>query len=69
LERFEITSRKSDIEIDEVALVWLPWRVDPQGSAAPVYSAPTREPVSEASVVPKAAQRAEMTSDEPLARG
>jgi hypothetical protein len=33
----ELKPQKSDIEIDKVALVWLPWRVDASGAAAPVY--------------------------------
>jgi hypothetical protein len=37
LDRFELKPRKADIEIDRVALVWLPWRVDSAGQAEPVY--------------------------------
>jgi hypothetical protein len=37
LERFELKPRKADVEIDRVALVWLPWRIDPAESAEPAY--------------------------------
>ena len=31
--------RKSDISIEEFAIVWLPWRVDSTGIAEPLYDA------------------------------
>jgi hypothetical protein len=37
LESLEIKPRKSDVEIDRVSLVWLPYRVDDRGAAEPVY--------------------------------
>jgi len=36
-ERFELKPRKADVQIDRVALVWLPWRIDAAGRAEPVY--------------------------------
>jgi hypothetical protein len=37
VEKLELKPQKSDIEIDKVALVWLPWRVDGAGKAEAVY--------------------------------
>jgi hypothetical protein len=37
LEREELKPRKADVQIDRVALVWLPTRVDAAGQAEPVY--------------------------------
>jgi hypothetical protein len=37
LERIELKPRKADIEVDSVTLVWLPWGVDSQGHAEPLY--------------------------------
>jgi hypothetical protein len=37
LESIELKPQKSDIEIDKVSLVWLPWRVDSNSAATPVY--------------------------------
>jgi hypothetical protein len=37
LEKFELAPRKSDIAVDEVMLVWLPWWVDRSGNARPAY--------------------------------
>ncbi|MFT5322416.1 MAG: hypothetical protein ACI8P0_000251 [Planctomycetaceae bacterium] len=34
----EITPRKSDIMVNEIALIWLPWSVDSSGFAEPAYS-------------------------------
>ncbi|MCA8958867.1 MAG: ATP-binding protein [Planctomycetes bacterium] len=35
LETVEITPRKGDIDVEEVLLVWEPWRVDPRGVLQP----------------------------------
>lgn len=37
LERLEITPRKSDIDVGEVQLVWLPWCVNAAGDAHPAW--------------------------------
>lgn len=37
LDRVEITPRKSDIEVGEVTLVWLPYAVDSEGKLLPAY--------------------------------
>ncbi|MEO1498622.1 MAG: DUF87 domain-containing protein [Planctomycetota bacterium] len=37
LERLELSPRKSDIDVDRVVLVWLPYELDPRGRATPVY--------------------------------
>jgi hypothetical protein len=37
LERIELKPQKSDIEVDGVILLWLPWRVDASGNARPMY--------------------------------
>jgi hypothetical protein len=37
LERVEVPPRKGDIDVDEVSLVWLPWRVDKGKNARPAY--------------------------------
>ncbi len=37
IESFELKPQKSDIEVDKVVLVWLPWRVNVSGHAEPVY--------------------------------
>jgi hypothetical protein len=37
IESLELKPQKADIEVDQVSLVWLPWRIDVNGAAAPVY--------------------------------
>jgi hypothetical protein len=37
IEVLQLPPRKGDIEVDEVALVWLPWRIDKVGNAEAVY--------------------------------
>ncbi|QDT51044.1 AAA-like domain protein [Symmachiella dynata] len=37
LEELSMRPRKSDIDVDEVALLWTPWRVDADGTAEPVF--------------------------------
>lgn len=37
VESYDIKPRKSDITIEEVGLVWLPWTVDEDGEAEPAY--------------------------------
>ncbi|MCI0332072.1 MAG: DUF87 domain-containing protein [Planctomycetes bacterium] len=37
IESLELKPQKADIEVDKVSLVWLPWRIDSTGAAAPVY--------------------------------
>jgi hypothetical protein len=37
LDKIEISPRKSDIDIRSVILVWLPWQVDVNGQAQPLY--------------------------------
>jgi hypothetical protein len=37
IEPFEIKPQKSDIEVDKISLVWLPWRINAAGSAEPIY--------------------------------
>ncbi|MFT7638376.1 MAG: hypothetical protein ACI9G1_000097 [Pirellulaceae bacterium] len=37
LEELEIAPRKSDLDVERVALVWLPWRVDKDGIAEPNF--------------------------------
>jgi hypothetical protein len=38
LEELPIRPRKTDLEVQQVALVWLPWRIDSDGIGAPAYS-------------------------------
>jgi hypothetical protein len=40
LEEVVLKPRKTDVEIDRVALVWLPFRIDSSGAATAVYAAP-----------------------------
>jgi hypothetical protein len=44
LEKFEVPPRKSDVDVDEVLLVWLPWRVAADGDAKPAYALPDARP-------------------------
>jgi hypothetical protein len=37
IESTELKPQKGDIEVDQVSLVWLPWRIDAAGAAEPVY--------------------------------
>jgi len=37
LEKLEVPLRKSDTTVDPISLVWLPWRLDPNGSVQPAY--------------------------------
>ena len=38
LEKLVVRPRKADIAVDQVALVWRPWRVDPNGVAEPAWA-------------------------------
>jgi hypothetical protein len=40
IDKLELKPQKGDIEADEVALVWLPYRISPAGVAEPVYERP-----------------------------
>jgi hypothetical protein len=40
LKSLEVTPRKSDIEVGKIAVVWTPWKVDPQDLAEPLYTLP-----------------------------
>jgi hypothetical protein len=40
LDEVVIKPRKTDIEIDGVSLIWLPFRVDGSGTATPIYAIP-----------------------------
>jgi hypothetical protein len=44
LERLVLKPRKTDIEIDRVSLVWLPYRIDAQDMAQVVYLSPDDNP-------------------------
>jgi hypothetical protein len=37
IESIELKPQKSDIEVDEVSLLWLPFRIDKAGAAEPIY--------------------------------
>jgi hypothetical protein len=37
LEKVEVSPRKSDIDVGKVMLVWLPWQVDAENQAQPLY--------------------------------
>jgi hypothetical protein len=37
IEEYLVQPRKSDIDIEQVALVWTPWKVDDAGSAEPLF--------------------------------
>ena len=37
IDSISLKPQKADIEVDMVSLVWLPWRIDVNGSAVPVY--------------------------------
>ncbi len=37
LEKTETSARKGDIDVDRVALVWLPWQIEADGRAQPLY--------------------------------
>ena len=37
LERLQVRPRKSDIALEPLALVWMPWFVDESGTARPAY--------------------------------
>jgi hypothetical protein len=67
LQRIEIKPRKSDIEVDSVALIWLPCSVDDQGRAKPLYEAVTPPNVDNESA--RAASPKVAKAGEPLARG
>jgi hypothetical protein len=69
LEPFELTPRKADVEVDQVALVWLPWRVDADGRGAPVYCAPSRDPATKSSDGNNASQCVDSQPDETLPIG
>ncbi len=43
LEELVLKPRKMDIVVDRVSLVWLPHRLDSQGTAVPVYQLPTTD--------------------------
>ncbi|MEX2315700.1 MAG: hypothetical protein WD669_01020 [Pirellulales bacterium] len=37
IEPLSVPPRKGDVDVNEVSLIWLPWRVDAAGRAEPVY--------------------------------
>ena len=37
LERLQVRPRKSDITVEPLTLVWMPWLIDEAGSATPAY--------------------------------
>jgi hypothetical protein len=37
IEPFRLAPRKGDVEVDDVALVWLPWRIDGRGNSERAY--------------------------------
>ena len=37
LKKLEVPLRKSDTTIEPISLVWLPWQIDPSGTAQPAY--------------------------------
>jgi hypothetical protein len=64
LEPLELKPRKSDIEIDQVALVWLPWRVDLEGHEAPVYRAPSASSTNDVSRTTRSIEAATARTEE-----
>ncbi len=40
LEPLEVACRKGDIQVDLLALIWIPWEIDAQGIAAPLVELP-----------------------------
>jgi hypothetical protein len=44
--KLEAPPRKSDVDVDEVLLVWMPWRTAADGRAAPAYTMPKASPSS-----------------------
>ena len=42
LDKIEVPPRKSDVDVDEVVLVWLPWRRSSDGQITPAYTLPAR---------------------------
>ncbi len=40
IEAYPVTCRKSDLHVEQVMLLWLPWSVDQQGIAEPAYELP-----------------------------
>jgi hypothetical protein len=43
LTKLDVPPRKSDVDVDEVLLVWLPWRTATDGRATPAYALPTND--------------------------
>ncbi len=41
LVKLEAAPRKSDVDVDDVLLAWLPWRISANGSATPAYIMPS----------------------------
>jgi hypothetical protein len=37
IEPLPLSPRKGDVDVDEISLLWLPWRVDAAGRAEPAY--------------------------------
>jgi hypothetical protein len=42
IERTEVAPRKSDVDVDEVVLAWLPWHVTSDGQSSPAFRLPER---------------------------
>jgi hypothetical protein len=40
IDKLELKPQKGDIDVGEVALVWLPYRISPTGAAEPVFASP-----------------------------
>lgn len=43
LTKLDVPPRKSDVDVDDVLLVWLPWRTASDGRTTPAYALPTND--------------------------
>jgi hypothetical protein len=41
IKKYDVPPRKSDVDVDEVLLAWLPWRTGGAGPPAPAYVLPS----------------------------
>jgi hypothetical protein len=68
LNRLELKPRKADIEIDSVTLVWLPWQIDLQGHAQPLYESDSLPATGPTATTAESRATETRVAGEPLAR-
>jgi hypothetical protein len=69
LHHLELKPRKADIEVDSVMLVWLPWQIDLQGRAEPLYESNSLPAAGQMASTPETRPVESRVAGGPLPRG